>query len=59
MNVYSVVKVRSSFPARNNSVVTSHILEEKRTFAVGPVGLFSRPRGPTFTDFEQVLSAER
>ena len=45
--------------SRNNSVVTSHILEEKTTFAVGPVGLFSRPRGPTFTDFEQVLSAER
>ena len=43
----------------NNLVVTSHILEEKTTFAVGPVGLFSRPRGPTFTDFEQVLSAER
>ena len=43
----------------NNSVVTSHILEEKTTFAVGPVGLFSRPRGPTFTAFEQVLSAAR
>ena len=43
----------------NNLVVTSHILEEKTTFAVGPVGLFSRPRGPTFTDFGQVLSAER
>ena len=43
----------------NNSVVTSHILEEKTTFAVGPVGLFSRPRGPTFTAFEQALSAER
>ena len=42
----------------NNAVVTSHILEEKTTFAVGLVGLFSRPRGPTFTGFEQVLSAE-
>ena len=37
----------------NNSVVTSHILEEKKMFAVGPAGLFGRPRGPTFTDFEQ------
>ena len=37
----------------NNSVVMSHILEEKKMFAVGPAGLFGRPRGPTFTDFEQ------
>jgi hypothetical protein len=39
MNVYSVVKVLCC----NNSVVTNHILKEKKPFAVGLTGLLSGP----------------
>ena len=35
MNVYSVVKVLCFRFCCNNSVVTSHILEKKKPFAVG------------------------
>ena len=45
MNVYSVVKVLCC----NNSVVTSHILEEKKQFAVGLTGLLSGPRRAIFS----------
>ena len=41
MNVYSVVKVLCFRIFCNNSVVTSHILEEKKLFAVGLAGLLS------------------
>ena len=38
-NVYSVVKVHLARRPRNNSVVTSRILSEKRTFAVAAARL--------------------
>ena len=44
LNVYSVVKVQPDFSVRNNSVVTSPILEKKMTFAVGLAGPLSSPR---------------
>ena len=59
MNVYSVFKVLVLSLCCNNSVVTSHILEKKKPFAVGPAGLLYRPRGPTFTDSEQSVTAVR
>ena len=48
-----------SFSLCNNSVVTSHILEKKTPFAVGPAGLLYRPRGPTFIGSEQSGTIER
>ena len=43
MNVYSVVKVLCFRFCSNNSVVTNHILEEKKPLAVGLTGLLSGP----------------
>ena len=48
MNVYSVVKVLCFRFCCNNSVVTSHILEEKTAFAVGLAGPLSSPRRAIF-----------
>ena len=41
------------------SELASHILDKKKPFAVGPAGLLYRPRGPTFTDSEQSVTAVR
>ena len=53
MNVYSVLKVRSGFPVRNDSVVTSISLSGKWTFFYDLVGQVSRPLRPTCRRFWQ------
>ena len=47
-NVYSVVKEHLVRGPRNNSVVTSRILSEKQTFAVGLAGPPGSPRRAIF-----------
>ena len=53
MNVYSVVKVRSGFPARNNSVVTSISLSGKWTLFYDFGGQVTRPLRPICHRFWQ------